>query len=78
MTSAAVPQGIVISVFRGGCEVACGDRVHEVRLIGRHALREVALAVGELHGYWLVHRYSFVLRAGRRFAWLRSITCPIT
>jgi ribosome biogenesis GTPase len=47
VTSAAVPQGIVISVFRGGCEVACGDRVHEVRLIGRHALREVSLAVGD-------------------------------
>jgi ribosome biogenesis GTPase len=47
VTGTAVPRGIVISVFRGGCEVACGDRVHEVRLIGRHALREVALAVGD-------------------------------
>jgi ribosome biogenesis GTPase len=37
----------VITVFRGGCEVAHEDRVAELRLVGRHAIREIALAVGD-------------------------------
>jgi ribosome biogenesis GTPase len=41
------PVGIVLSVFRGGCEVAHGDRVRELRLLGRHALAGIALAVGD-------------------------------
>ncbi len=39
--------GIVIGVFRGGCEVVYGDRVIELRLLGRHAHGELALAVGD-------------------------------
>ncbi len=39
--------GIVIGVFRGGCEVVYQDRVIELRLLGRHAHGELALAVGD-------------------------------
>jgi ribosome biogenesis GTPase len=38
---------MVITVFRGGCEVVSGDRVVELRLVGRHAKSEVELAVGD-------------------------------
>jgi ribosome biogenesis GTPase len=41
------PTGIVITLFRGGCEVVHEDRVVELRLVGRHAHREVALSVGD-------------------------------
>jgi ribosome biogenesis GTPase len=41
------PLGIVITVFRGGCEVVHGDRVLELRLVGRHAHQELELAVGD-------------------------------
>ncbi len=41
------PQGLVLTVFRGGCAVVFEDRVVELRLIGRHAHSEVALAVGD-------------------------------
>jgi ribosome biogenesis GTPase len=37
----------VITVFRGGCEVACGGERRELRLAGRSALREIELAVGD-------------------------------
>ncbi len=43
----APPVGIVITVFRGGCEVAHREQVVELRLVGRHAVRELALAVGD-------------------------------
>jgi ribosome biogenesis GTPase len=39
--------GIVVAVFRGGCEVDAGGRRHELRLAGKHAHREVELAVGD-------------------------------
>jgi ribosome biogenesis GTPase len=39
--------GTVITVFRGGCEVVHGDRIHELRLLGRHAERALSLAVGD-------------------------------
>ncbi len=39
--------GTVIGVFRGGCEVVHADRVISLRLIGRHAHQEKALAVGD-------------------------------
>ncbi len=43
----APPTGIVVAVFRGGCEVdARGSRL-ELRLVGKHAHREVELAVGD-------------------------------
>ncbi len=41
------PSGIVITVFRGGCQVVSDDRVADLRLVGRHAERELALAVGD-------------------------------
>jgi ribosome biogenesis GTPase len=41
------PKGDVITVFRGGCEVVHGDAVLELRLLGRHAQRELSLAVGD-------------------------------
>jgi len=41
------PVGIVITVFRGGCQVVSDDRVCEVKLMGRHAEGELALAVGD-------------------------------
>ncbi len=48
MSSALTPPvGTVISVFRGGCEVVWQDRVVALRLIGRHARRAQALAVGD-------------------------------
>ena len=40
-------SGIVIGVYRGGCEVVEGTRVRELRLVGRHAQGGVRLAVGD-------------------------------
>ena len=39
--------GIVIGVFRGGCQVVHEDRVVELRLLGRHAHSSLSLAVGD-------------------------------
>lgn len=39
--------GIVIGVHRGGCEVVAGSDVRELKLVGRHAERDVRLAVGD-------------------------------
>jgi ribosome biogenesis GTPase len=40
--------GIVIGLYRGGCEVVHGDHVRELRLVGRHARRpDFSLAVGD-------------------------------
>ncbi len=39
--------GIVVTVFRGGCEVAAGDETRELRLAGKHAHRALELAVGD-------------------------------
>lgn len=41
------PIGIVITVFRGGCQVVSGDQVCDLKLIGRHAEQGLALAVGD-------------------------------
>ena len=41
------PVGMVIEVFRGGCQVFAEDSIHELRLVGRHALHGVELAVGD-------------------------------
>ncbi len=41
------PVGIVIGLFKGGCEVVHADRVVSLRLVGRHAQHGVALAVGD-------------------------------
>ena len=41
------PVATVISVFRGGCEAVHDGRVTPLRLVGRHAHREQALAVGD-------------------------------
>ena len=41
------PVAIVIHVYRGGCEAVYSDRVWGLQLVGRHASREVALAVGD-------------------------------
>ena len=41
------PTGIVIGVYRGGCDVVAGDRVLRLELVGRHAQNEVRLAVGD-------------------------------
>ena len=38
---------MVIAVHRGGCEVYAEGRALDLRLVGRHALREVELAVGD-------------------------------
>ncbi len=46
-SSPEAPFGIVITVFRGGCEVVHEGRVLELRLVGRHAHRDLALAVGD-------------------------------
>ncbi len=40
-------RGIVITVFRGGCEVIHRDQVHELHLSGSHARASTALAVGD-------------------------------
>ncbi len=42
-----MPIGIVITVFRGGCQVVCDDEVCDLKLVGRHAERELTLAVGD-------------------------------
>jgi ribosome biogenesis GTPase len=39
--------GIVVAVFRGGCEVDAGGLRQELRLVGKHAHGEVELAVGD-------------------------------
>jgi ribosome biogenesis GTPase len=39
--------GIVMAVYRGGCEIVDGDQLRELRLIGRHARDELQLAVGD-------------------------------
>ena len=39
--------GIVIGVFRGGCQVVHDDSVVELRLLGRHAHSSLSLAVGD-------------------------------
>ena len=41
------PIGIVIGVVRGGCQVVYGDRVHDLRLVGRRERGELSLAVGD-------------------------------
>jgi ribosome biogenesis GTPase len=41
------PIGVVITVFRGGCEIVHEDRVLELHLTGSHARDEVGLAVGD-------------------------------
>jgi ribosome biogenesis GTPase len=41
------PVGIVITLLRGGCEVVHNSELLELRLVGRHAHREIALAVGD-------------------------------
>ncbi len=41
------PIATVISVFRGGCEAVYDGSVTPLRLVGRHARREQALAVGD-------------------------------
>lgn len=41
------PVGIVITVYRGGCQLVADDRVWDLRLVGRHAEQELALAVGD-------------------------------
>jgi ribosome biogenesis GTPase len=40
-------RGTVITVLRGGCEVVSGDRVQRLKLSGKHAKDEIALAVGD-------------------------------
>ena len=40
-------RGTVITVLRGGCEVVSGDRVQRLKLSGKHAKGEIALAVGD-------------------------------
>jgi ribosome biogenesis GTPase len=40
-------RGIVITVQRGGCEVVSDDRVQRLKLSGKHAKDEIALAVGD-------------------------------
>jgi ribosome biogenesis GTPase len=44
---APAPTGIVIAVHRGGCEVVQDESVVELKLVGRHALAELELAVGD-------------------------------
>ena len=39
--------GVVMAVYRGGCEIVDGDQLRELRLLGRHARDEVQLAVGD-------------------------------
>jgi hypothetical protein len=41
------PIGIVITVYRGGCQVVFGDQVCDLKLLGRHAEQGLALAVGD-------------------------------
>jgi ribosome biogenesis GTPase len=41
------PVGIVITVYRGACEVVYEDQVRELTLTGKHARDELALAVGD-------------------------------
>jgi ribosome biogenesis GTPase len=45
--SGAPAVGVVIGVFRGGCNAVCAKTVHELRLAGRHAHEELRLAVGD-------------------------------
>jgi NAD(P)-dependent dehydrogenase (short-subunit alcohol dehydrogenase family) len=45
--SRMTPVGIVITVYRGGCQLVADDRVWDLRLVGRHAEQELALAVGD-------------------------------
>ena len=41
------PIGIVITVYRGGCQVVFRDQVCDLKLLGRHAEQGLALAVGD-------------------------------
>jgi ribosome biogenesis GTPase len=46
-TAEARARGIVIGVFRGGCQVVAEGRIRELRLTGRHAREELRFAVGD-------------------------------
>jgi len=41
-------KGTVLTVARGGCDVVHGENVTRLKLVGKHAHRETALAVGDL------------------------------
>jgi ribosome biogenesis GTPase len=43
----SVARGTIIGVLRGGCDVVSGDRVQRLKLSGKHAKGEIALAVGD-------------------------------
>ncbi|MBM4337520.1 MAG: ribosome small subunit-dependent GTPase A [Deltaproteobacteria bacterium] len=40
-------EGTVLTVTRGGCDVVHGEQVISLKLVGKHAHREMALAVGD-------------------------------
>jgi len=40
-------QGTVLTVTRGGCDVVHAEQVIHLKLVGKHAHRETALAVGD-------------------------------
>jgi ribosome biogenesis GTPase len=48
--------GTVLTVMRGGCDVVYGDDVLRLQLVGKHAHREMALAVGDRVSFEPVRR----------------------
>jgi ribosome biogenesis GTPase len=66
-------QGTVLTVTRGGCDVVHGESVTRLALVGKHAHRELALAVGDLVSFDPVRKIVIdVLPRRTQLARLRS------
>ncbi len=66
-------QGTVLTVMRGGCDVVHGEDVLRLTLVGKHAHRETALAVGDLVSFDPVRKIVIdVLPRRTKLARLRS------
>ena len=66
-------QGTVLTVMRGGCDVVDGDAVIRLSLVGKHAHREMALAVGDRVSFDPVRKIVIdVLPRRTKLARLRS------
>ena len=66
-------QGTVLTVARGGCDVVHGESVIRLTLVGKHAHRETALAVGDRVSFDPVRKIVIdVLPRRTKLARLRS------
>ena len=66
-------EGTVLTVMRGGCDVVHGERVLRLALVGKHAHRALALAVGDVVSFDPVRKIVIdVLPRRTQLARLRS------